>query len=151
MSTATAPPLVRELPTRRVRLPAGPAAAAEARRQVRDAVGDWRVPVDVDVAQLLTSELVANAVVHGGGGAVTLSVRASGGRLRVDVYDTSPDLPAAAANPGADAVSGRGLLLVETLAAGWGSYRCPAGKAVFFTLGPGTGPGDGDAGPRESQ
>jgi hypothetical protein len=34
----------------------------------------------------------------------------------------------------ADAETGRGLLLVETLSDEWGCYRTPAGKAVYFTL-----------------
>jgi anti-sigma regulatory factor (Ser/Thr protein kinase) len=133
VNTTTAPARPAEL---LAPLPAGPAAAAEARSRVREAVGAWGVPVDLDDAVLLTSELVANAVLHGGG-AVTLSVRAGGGRLRVDVRDMSEDLPAAGADPGADAVSGRGLMLVKALAAEWGSYPATGGgKAVFFVLGP---------------
>ena len=61
---------------RRMRL----AAAAAARAVVEDCIRAWRVPVDADVAVLLTSELVTNAVTHG-----TLSrgnVRAPRGRLR---------------------------------------------------------------------
>jgi hypothetical protein len=42
-------------------------------------------------------------------------------------------LPAVADVP-ADAETGRGLLLVETLSDEWGFYRTPAGKAVYFTL-----------------
>lgn len=136
MNTTVAPPLADGLLARRARLGAGPGAAAEARARIRDAIADWGLPVDAGDALLLTSELVANAVVHGGGGAVTLSVRVAGGRLRVDVHDTSGDLPAPAGDPGAGAVSGRGLMLVEALAEEWGSYRCPGGKAVFFTLAP---------------
>ena len=41
------------------------AAAAVARSVVEDAIRAWRVPVDPDVAVLLTSELVTNAVKHG--------------------------------------------------------------------------------------
>jgi anti-sigma regulatory factor (Ser/Thr protein kinase) len=135
MDTTVAPPLAGELLARRARLPAGAAAAGEARGLVRDAIRAWGLLVDVGDALLLTSELVANGVLHGGG-AVTLSVRVSGGRLRVEVYDTSGDLPVPGGDPGGGAVSGRGLLLVETLASEWGSYRCPGGKAVFFTLAP---------------
>ncbi len=147
MNTTVAPPLAARLLARRARLGAGPGAAAEARGRVRDAIADWGLPVDVGDALLLTSELVANAVVHGGGGAVTLSVSAAGGRLRVDVYDTSPDLPASGGSPGTDAVSGRGLMLVEALASRWGSHRCPGGKVVFFILGPAAGQGSGDGEP----
>jgi anti-sigma regulatory factor (Ser/Thr protein kinase) len=120
----------------RVRLATGPAAPAEARRRVRDAIRSWRVPVDLDAALLLTSELVTNAVRHEAGQgaqAVVLAIASSRGRLRVDVHDTSCSLPAVAEVP-ADAETGRGLLLVETLSDEWGFYRTLAGKAVYFTL-----------------
>ena len=120
----------------RVRLATGPAAAAEARRRVRDAIRSWQVPVDLDAALLLTSELVTNAVRHEAGQGPRPSCSSSAcssGRLRVDVHDTSRSLPAVAEVP-ADAETGRGLLLVETLSDEWGFYRTPAGKAVYFTL-----------------
>jgi len=120
----------------RVRLATGPTAPAEARRRVRDAIRSWQVPVDLDAALLLTSELVTNAVRHEAGQgiqAVVLAIASSRGRLRVDVHDTSRSLPAVAEVP-ADAETGRGLLLVETLSDEWGFYRTPAGKAVYFTL-----------------
>ena len=120
----------------RVRLATGSAAPAEARRRVRDAIRSWQVPVDLDAALLLTSELVTNAVRHEAGHraqAVVLAIACSRGRLRVDVHDTSRSLPAVAEVP-ADAETGRGLLLVETLSDEWGFYRTPAGKAVYFTL-----------------
>src|SRR6476646_4170318 len=123
----------------RVRLATGPAAPAEARRRVRGAIRSWQVPVDLDAALLLTSELVTNAIRHEAGQAgqaaqpVMLAIASSRGRLRVDVHDTSRSLPAVAEVP-ADAETGRGLLLVETLSDEWGFYRTPAGKAVYFTL-----------------
>jgi hypothetical protein len=49
----------------RVRLTMGPAAAAEARGQVRAAICAWDVPADMDVAVLLTSELVSSAMSMG--------------------------------------------------------------------------------------
>jgi anti-sigma regulatory factor (Ser/Thr protein kinase) len=117
----------------RVRLATGPAAAAEARRRVRAAIQSWQVPVDQDTAILLTSELVTNAVRHEAAQAVMLVVTCARGQLRVDVHDTSPSWPAVADVP-ADAETGRGLLLVETLSDEWGFYRTPAGKAVYFML-----------------
>jgi anti-sigma regulatory factor (Ser/Thr protein kinase) len=118
---------------RRVRLAAGPAAAAEARNQVRAAIRAWDGCVDSDVAILLTSELVTNAITHGPAEAVTLAIACAPGQLRVDVHDASHTLPLLAEAPG-DAETGRGLMLVETLSAEWGFYRTPAGKVVYFTL-----------------
>jgi len=129
----------RERPERngcRVRLATGPAAAAEARRRVRDAIRSWQLPVDLDAALLLTSELVTNAIRHEAGQraqAVVLAIACSRGRLRVDVHDTSRSLPSVPEVP-VDAETGRGLFLVETLSDEWGCYPTPAGKAVYFTL-----------------
>ena len=124
-----------ELQACRVRLTTGPAAAAQARGQVRAAVCAWDLPVDLDVAVLLTSELVTNAIRHEAGETITLAIRCTRGRLRVDVHDSSSSLPVAADVP-ADAETGRGLLLVATLSDEWGYYRTPAGKVVYFTLAP---------------
>jgi anti-sigma regulatory factor (Ser/Thr protein kinase) len=122
-----------ELRQRSIRLTRTPSAAAQARRQVRAAIRAWKVPVDPDIAILLTSDLVTNAIMHGDGETVTLAVRCSGSRLRVDVYDTSRSLPVAVDGP-ADSENGRGLVLVAALSTEWGSFHTPAGKAVYFTL-----------------
>jgi hypothetical protein len=128
----------------RVRLTAGPPAAAEARRQVRAAICAWDIPVDSDVAILLTSELVTNAIRQEVTGIVTLAIACSCGQLRVDVHDTSRSLPMLIDAP-VDSETGRGLMLVTTLSAEWGFYRTPAGKAVYFTLAfqPGAAEGGG--------
>jgi anti-sigma regulatory factor (Ser/Thr protein kinase) len=117
----------------RLRLAAGPTAPAEARRQVQAAIRAWDVPVDPDVASLLTSELVTNAIRHEPGRTITVGITCSQAELRVDVHDTSRRLPVLMDAP-ADAEAGRGLMLVATLAADWGVYRDPAGKAVYLTL-----------------
>ena len=130
---AMAPTRPTELSDRRVRLATGPAAAAEARRQVRAAVCTWDVPVDPDAAVLLTSELVTNAIRHEASGAVTLAIRRSCDQLRVEVHDTSCSMPVLVDAP-ADAETGRGLMLVGALSDGWGCYRTPVGKAVYFIL-----------------
>ena len=128
-----APPRPTELDACRVRLTTGPAAAAEARREVRAAIWAWDIPVDPDVAILLTSEQVTNAIKHEVTGIVMLAITCSRGQLRVDVHDTSRALPMLI-DAAADTETGRGLMLVATLSAEWGSYRTPDGKAVYFTL-----------------
>jgi len=139
-----APTRPTELRGCRVRLTAAPAAAAEARRQVQAAIRAWDIPVDPDVAVLLTSELVTNAIRHEVTGIVMLAITCSCGQLRVDVHDTSRALPMLVDAP-ADAETGRGLMLVTTLSAEWGFYRTPAGKAVYFTVAfePDVAEGDG--------
>lgn len=122
-----------DLHHRRVRLIREPAAAAEARGQLRAAIDTWKIPVDPDIAVLLASDLVTNAINYGDGETVTLAIRCSQERLRVDVYDTSRSLPAPEDEP-SDTEMGLGLVLVAALSAEWGSFRTPAGKAVYFTL-----------------
>src|ERR1700752_4363855 len=117
----------------RVRLAASPAAAGEARSQVRAAIRDWGVPVDTDAAVLLTSELVTNAIRHEAGQTITLAISWSCGQLRVDVHDSSYSWPVVL-EAKADAEAGRGLMLVATLADEWGFYSPPSGKAVYCTL-----------------
>ena len=132
-----APTRPTELYQRRVRLTREPSAAAEARGQVRAALGDWKVPVDPDIAILLTSDLVTNAIRHGDGETITLAIRCARGHLRIDVYDRSRYVPAAVQSPGdtpGDASAASGLVLVAALSADWGSFRTPAGKAMYFTL-----------------
>jgi len=139
----------------RVRLTPNRRAAAEAREHIRAAISAWRIPVDMDVAVLLASELVTNAITHGqpangrrepgdsGPAAgrpvsaepIMLSIRCYRGELRVEVHDRSGAMPPPSPEHApAESETGRGLMLVAALAAKWGYYRTPAGKAVFFTL-----------------
>ena len=146
--TAAGP--ARGQPARDARVPLipGPDAASVARAHLRATISSWRLPVDAEVAVLLVSELVTNAVTHGddgtgrgarggtgGGPTVTMLVRCSGGELRVEVHDQSRDMPVPVSlEVPEDSETGRGLMLVDTLAADWGYYRTPGGKAVYFTL-----------------
>jgi anti-sigma regulatory factor (Ser/Thr protein kinase) len=118
---------------RRISLTAGPAAAAEARRQVRAAICAWDIPVDPTTAAVLTSELVTNAIRHEPGETVTLVISCACGQLRVDIYDTSWSMPVLADAP-ADAETGRGLMLVASMSTDWGFCRTRTGKAVYFML-----------------
>ncbi len=71
----------------------GPAAAGQARSRIEAVLRAWQIPVDADVAVLLTSELVSNAVVHGAGGPVALTVSCVSDHLRVAVHDSSRAAP----------------------------------------------------------
>jgi anti-sigma regulatory factor (Ser/Thr protein kinase) len=127
------------LPACRFSLTAGAQAAAEARGQLHTLVSVWGMPVDVDVLVLLASELITNAVTHAdngaGAGAISVCVRCVRDELRVEVHDGSHDMPLAVPlRVDDDAETGRGLMLVAALAAEWGFYRTPGGKAVYFTL-----------------
>ena len=86
----------------------------------------------VDIAQVLTLELVTNAINHGDG-LIYVEVSRSAGRLRVSVDDESPDLPRYP-RPGVLGANGRGLMLVEYLASRWGVSTTDRGKRVWFEL-----------------
>jgi anti-sigma regulatory factor (Ser/Thr protein kinase) len=118
---------------RRILLTTAATSVAAARGQVRAAIFAWDVPVDVETAELLTSELVTNAIAHEAGETVMLTITCICGQLRVDVHDSSCAEPVPVDVP-LDAETGRGLMLVATLATDWGYHRTPSGKAVYFTL-----------------
>jgi hypothetical protein len=124
----TAPQLRR----RHVQLIREPASAAEARRQVRAIIRAWRLPVDPDVAALLTSDLVTCIIAGGTGPVVALAVSRQNDHLRVCASDTAWD-PWPAEEPAANQTR-PGLALIAALSAGWGCYRTSAGPAAFFTL-----------------
>jgi hypothetical protein len=123
-----------ELRHRRARLTVGPGTAAHACGHVRSAIAAWSVPVNPAVAILLTSDLVINAVTNGAAGTIMLAMRWSAGEFRVEVHDVSVTGDPWEAGPGLD--EKRGLLLIATLAADWGQYRTPAGRAVYYVLAP---------------
>ncbi|MCS0639194.1 ATP-binding protein [Streptomyces sp. LP05-1] len=81
-------------------------------------------PLSPDVhhtVQLLVSELVTNAIVHGSGPSVTFSLACCSSVVRVEVDDHSstPGSPVVKC-PAPEAESGRGMVLVDTLATAWG-------------------------------
>jgi anti-sigma regulatory factor (Ser/Thr protein kinase) len=85
-------------------------------------------------AVLLTSELVGNAVEHAGT-PITLTAESRSGQLRVWVTDDNA-LRAirGKAEPELLDERGRGLLVVDAIAAEWGTTRQGTGKSVWFRL-----------------
>jgi anti-sigma regulatory factor (Ser/Thr protein kinase) len=84
--------------------------------------------------RLLVSELVANAIKHGGAAdaSIFLSVEQVGTTLRVAVEDTGPFFTSAPTErPAQDATSGRGLYLLTALADRWGVERRDGNRAWF--------------------
>jgi serine/threonine-protein kinase RsbW len=83
--------------------------------------------------ELLVSELVSNAVLHGSG-AVRLVLRRDGDCVRAEVSDESPDLPMRL--PATGAHGGFGVRLLVQLAESWGVHRHfdGEGKTVWFRI-----------------
>jgi anti-sigma regulatory factor (Ser/Thr protein kinase) len=104
---------------------------------VADTLGPWADVDLVDAAELLVTELVTNAVVHAGTRARVLIITA-GDRsdVRIEVHDDAYEPPRIGGfDP--DAVSGRGLALVDAISDRWGiEPDGPArpGKRVWFEL-----------------
>nr|WP_187284391.1 ATP-binding protein [Streptomyces sp. uw30] len=108
-------------------------AVPEARRALRELLRHWGRPGRSDIAELLTSELVTNAIVHTDREAVlTASVGPDG--LRVEVRDFVARLPRPRVPNADECTNGRGLILVQSLADAWGVRAHGVGKAVWFEL-----------------
>ncbi len=90
-----------------------------------------------ETVALLVSELVTNAVLHGGphhpASIVGLALAALPDRIRVEVADAGAGIPRIEARA-LDYPSGRGLLLVQSMASRWGCDRSETGKTVWFEL-----------------
>lgn len=110
-----------------------PSAVGVARRYVRDVLHSERVDEKVTgVVELLTSEVVTNAVLHAhGAGELALTVTED--TIRVEVDDPSGLLPVRRC-AGRDALGGRGLAIVAVLARAWGVEPNREGKRVWFEV-----------------
>uniref|UniRef100_A0AAU2JXN1 ATP-binding protein n=1 Tax=Streptomyces sp. NBC_00049 TaxID=2903617 RepID=A0AAU2JXN1_9ACTN len=125
----------------RITLPHTAAAVPLARALVRTALAEGGAPAERDTAELLTAELVANAVRHTGAGApIELVVELLANGCQVEVHDGDPRPPGGLAarpddtHPDPGQEHGRGLLLIRTLSSTCGHRRTAHGKAVWFTL-----------------
>ena len=112
-----------------------PRSVRDARHFVGNTLRAWGCdPVEVvQPAVLLANELVANAVLHAGG-VFDLTVRLHAARVRIEVHDGSQAAPRLV--PWEEVASaGRGLHLVDAMAAAWGSEQVPdRGKVVWCEL-----------------
>ncbi|MGC0330718.1 anti-sigma regulatory factor (Ser/Thr protein kinase) [Streptomyces sp. SAI-170] len=131
---------------------AEPERIAVARRHLRELLHDWASQDQLDSAVLLVSEMLTNVLVHTDADALLVAQvtgEGAGRRLRVEVSDTSDDLPHRR-HPGELASSGRGLVLIELLADEWGVAPRGEGKGIWFELCEGDDSvsydGDGSAG-----
>src|SRR4051812_12464341 len=108
--------------------------ASEARVFLRRVLDAWDCEDPDQIAVLLTSEVVANAVVHAATRlALDVFWDSEAETLRIEVRD-GDDRPPRNRHPSIDAVGGRGIMLVESLARRWGSEPDGHGKVVWFEL-----------------
>jgi anti-sigma regulatory factor (Ser/Thr protein kinase) len=136
----------------RISLAALVSAPGNGRRFVRQACERWGIADNQsETVQLLTSELVTNAVeetgilephpeygvVHAGVTLIRVVLLEFAHSLVVEVWDSSFE-PPKLDEPDSDSERGRGLQLVDTLSRRWGYYPARVGKVVWceFSLRP---------------
>lgn len=127
-----------------VDLLAVPKAVPELRRMLRARFAGE----DVTDLVLCVSELLSNVITHVGEG-TPVTLRVSGtrtGRIRVELRDPAPGIWPALRSAAEGDESGRGLLLVDALALGWGVEQAPYGKTVWCELRAPTRPALGEDG-----
>ncbi len=88
----------------------------------------------VESALLVVSELVTNAQRYSGARRITLRVELDAAVLRIEVVDPAPARQLQARHVGPDAEGGRGLRIVDALAARWGCEPHSQGKCVWAEL-----------------
>ena len=123
--------------SRRLRLPptreCGSATRAALRRLLDEAGVE---PAARETAVLLATELVSNAVQHGGGSSF-LDATVGAGSIRIEVADDNPTMRGLEVAPAAAAglsERGRGLKLVAALSSRWGAERRDHGKTVWCEI-----------------
>jgi hypothetical protein len=111
-------------------------AVPSARLHARLVLLEWGLASLGDDTELLVSELVTNGVTASramGQPAVRVWLVSDLRQVVVFVWDASPR-PPARADPGADAESGRGLLLVQAVSRRWGHFGYDGGGKVVWAL-----------------
>jgi anti-sigma regulatory factor (Ser/Thr protein kinase) len=116
-----------------IELPDELSSVAEARRFVKQRLRDWGIREPLDDALLVVSELAANALTHAHS-SYAIRLSATPYVLRIEVDDSGAGTPEP--QPLTDTEEhGRGLHLVDALAASWGMESAESGgKRVWAEL-----------------
>jgi hypothetical protein len=117
------------------RLSPGRTAPAEGRAFVEEACLTWELPGVLQHAQVVASEMCANAASHGRP-PLGLALIRTGTHLHIVVRDGSERRPVLRQPPrdGEPMESGNGMHLVAAFASGWGVRPTVGGKAVSAAL-----------------
>jgi anti-sigma regulatory factor (Ser/Thr protein kinase) len=116
-------------------LPSTPYSVQMARFYIRAALTYHDLGDYAEDAEMVTSELVTNAIEHAGAPRFDLEVMhlAGSGAVAVIVTDLSLQ-PPIKRDPAGDTERGRGLHIVDALSVSWGWRREARGKAVYAIL-----------------
>ena len=115
-----------------VKLVSDPAVVAVARRHAVEACKESLDEDRCDDLALAVSELVTNAIRHGGD-PVTLTVEPGRDAVRVEVTDGNPDLEVPP-EPMTLEPGQRGLRLVAAVCRAWGWHEVAGGKCVWCEI-----------------
>ncbi|MEU7801923.1 ATP-binding protein [Micromonospora arborensis] len=110
-------------------------AAREARELVTAGCERWGMPMLVDPACIVITEMVNNVVAHART-PMTVRLAPQDSALHLAVRDHSTRRPTFAGLSPPNRIGGRGLLLIDTVARRWGSSAVPDGKVVWCVLHP---------------
>ncbi|MFD7402697.1 ATP-binding protein [Streptomyces sp. NPDC059866] len=114
---------------------AEPTEVAALRRVMRLHLSLWGLHEVTDEAQLCVSELASNVITHVGlGTPATLVVSMNGIHLRIEVHDPDTRALPTLLDAKADAESGRGMALVDAVAARWGVQLSHDRKVTWCEL-----------------
>jgi Histidine kinase-like ATPase domain len=117
-------------------LDADPGRGRQIRNWIRSAIARHGCPVDHEDVALVLAELFANAVMHGpAGGQVLVGYCLWGRGARIVVCDGGGTGTPRLASRAGLAEGGRGLRVVDSLAARWGSFRLPGAQLVWCDFG----------------
>ena len=105
---------------------------ATVRSELESLLSDWESRDQVDSAMLLATELIGNVLLHTDTAAKIVATFVPH-HLYVEVTDTNDDMPHPL-SPTASTPNGRGLMLLDALAAQWGVRPEAQGKTVWFTV-----------------
>ena len=116
-----------------VDLPPEPSSATRAREVARQQLtGSYSADV-LDAAVLVVTELVTNAILHART-RLRLTIEARPATVRIVVKDSTPSVLPQRMHLEPDAVTGRGLALVEHLSTSWGVDVTGSGKVVWSEI-----------------
>ena len=112
-------------------------SASSSPREAREILRDWLTAKELaalsDDAAVLVSELVTNAVLHGGE-EIIVYASVTDEKVRVEVFDSDPRSELVGVSHSSEATSGRGLSMVDSMADDWGCVPAVGGTRTWFEL-----------------